>query len=333
MWRFLLFSVMAHFAFAGFSELIFDVTPPTPPRDPVTVTLIKSVPLPNEEFPEGRIVESIPPDSEQTRDDSLKSELADFDSSPRGPQVSEELLHKEISVPKKKVVLPDKQAEVGLKNRPATTQKPVPVERPGLKADENLAFADSPNPFIEDVGQPEPSRSEPKKLEYQKELERIAPNPKLQAGLVIDAMRPEKEPQEGERLLTGEEADLFIANNPDTYLETKDEIWVSLNTQKFKYMAYFSRIRRAVETVWFYPEQAMIDGVGGQAQVRFTLSKEGVLVEQKIVSSSGADVLDIASVMAVKSAGPFPPFPEALDKKRIHIVATFSYRPVFSAIP
>lgn len=333
MWRFLLFSVIAHFTFAGFSELIFDVTPPGPPRDPISVTLVKSVPLPNEEFPEGRIVESVPPNIEEPPDDSVKAVLADFDSNPRGPQISEELLHKEISIPKKKVVFPDKQAEVGLKNRPATTPKPVPTERPGLKADESRASAEAPNPFIEDAGQPEPRQSEPAKLEYPKELERISPDPRLQAGVVIDAMRPEKEPQEGERLLSGEEVDFFIANNPETYLETKDEIVVSLNSQKFKYMAYFSRIRRALETVWFYPEQAMIDGLGGQAQVRFTLSKEGVLVEQNVVSSSGVRVLDNASVMAVKSAGPYPSFPETLDKKRIHIVATFSYRPVFSAVP
>lgn len=334
MWRFLLFSVIVHFTFAGFSELVFDVTPPPrPPRDPVSVTLVKSVPLPNEEFPEGRIAESMPPDKREPHDDSVKAVLADFDSNPSGPQISEKLLHKEISIPKKKVVLPYKQAEVGPKSRPAAAPKPVPVERPGLKADESLASMEVPNPFIEDAGRPEPSRSEPKKLEYPKELAGISTDPRLQAGVVIDATRPDREPREGERLLSGEEVDFFIANNPDTYLETKDEMVVSLNTRKFKYMAYFSKIRRALETVWFYPEQAMIDGVGGQAQVRFTLSKEGVLVEQNVVSSSGAEVLDIASVMAVKAAGPFPPFPQTLDKKRIHIVATFSYRPVFSAVP
>ena len=333
MWRFLLFSVIAHFTFAGISELVFDVTPPKPPRDPISVTLVKSVPLPNEEFPEGRIVESMPPDKEEAPIDSAKVELADFDSKPRGPQISEELLHKEISIPKKKIELPDKQAEVGPKKRPATAPKPVPVELAGLKADDVSSSADAPNPFIEDAGQPEPQRSEPEKVEYPRELERISPDPKLLAGVVIDAMRPEKEPQDGERLLSGEEIDFFIANNPETYLETKDEIVVSLNSQKFKYMAYFSRIRRALETVWFYPGQAMSDGVGGQARVRFTLSKEGVLVEQNVVSSSGVDVLDSASIMAVRSAGPFPPFPETLDKKRIHIVATFSYRPVFSAVP
>ena len=333
MWRFLLFSVIVHFTFAGFSELIFDVNLPKPPRNPISVTLVKSVPLPNEKFPEGRVVEDIPPGTEEPPDDSVKAVLADFDSNPRGPQISEKLLHKEISIPKKKVALPDKQAEVGFKSRPATAPKPLAAERPGLKADESLAFAETPNPFIEDAGQPEPRQSEPAKLEYPKELERISPNPRLQAGLVIDAMRPEKEPQDGERMLSGEEVDFFIANNPDTYLETKDEMVVSLNSQKFKYMAYFSRIRRALETVWFYPEQAMNDGLGGQAQVRFTLSRDGALVEQNVVSSSGVDVLDKASVMAVRSAGPFPPFPETLDKKRVHIVATFSYRPVFSALP
>ncbi len=333
MWRFLLFSVIAHFTFAGFSELIFDVNPPKPPRNPISVTLVKSVPLPNEEFPVGMIVESVPPDTEEPPDDSAKPLLADFDSNPRGPRVSEKLLHKEISIPKKKTAIPDKQAEVGLKSRPAAAPKPLAAERPALMADERRAMAEAPNPFIEDAGQPEPRRSEPAKLEYPKELERISPDPRLQPGVDADAMRPEKEPRDGERLLSGEEVDLFIANNPETYLETKDEMVVSLNSQKFKYMAYFSRIRRALETVWFYPEQAMNDGLGGQAQVRFTLSREGVLVEQSVVSSSGVGVLDKASVMAVRSAGPFPPFPETLDKKRIHIVATFSYRPVFSALP
>ncbi len=334
MTRFLLFSVMVHFASAGLSELVFEVNPPGPPRDPISVKLVKSKPLPNEDLDAGKIVDAIPPQVEEEPDDPEKTEiLAAFDSKAHAPKTSQELLHKELSVPKKRVEIPNKQAALGPKKRPATSPQPVTVEFPADTKDEKME-TDIPNPFMEASSRTEQQlEDEPQRVAFAKELERLSPDPKLQTGTSAQAMQPEKKPQEGERLLSGEEVDFFIANNPDTYLETRDELVISLNTRKFKYLAYFSKIRRAMETVWFYPDKAMTEGLGGQAQVRFTVSEDGSLEEAKIVSSSGEDVLDRASIMAVKGAGPFPPFPESLNKKKIHVVATFSYRPVFSAVP
>jgi protein TonB len=332
MMRFLTFSVMLHFGFAGLSELVFQVNPPGPPRDPISVTLVKSRPLPNEDLEAGKIIDTRPPKVEELPDETEKVELAEFDSRAHAPKINEQLLYKDISVPKKKMILPDKQAVVGPKTRPATSPEPILVERPGESSSENPAD-DFPNPFLEAGVRKEPLESEQQKVKFPRELERLTPDPKLQTGMNADAAQPKKEPQDGERLLSGEEVDFFIANNPDTYLETKDELVVSLNSRKFRYMAYFSKIRRALETVWFYPEKAMSNGLGGQAQVRFTISEDGSLVETKVITTSGEDVLDRASIMAIKGAGPFPPFPESLQKKRVHIVATFSYRPIFSAVP
>lgn len=334
MTRFLLFSVAAHFVFAGASELVFEVNRPGPPQKPISVRLVKSRPLPNKDLATGKIVETMPPQQEEELDDPEKSELlAALDSRSHAKKQSEKVLHKDLSVPRKKVEIPNKMAAVGLKKRPATSPKPVTVELPA-SSQADMVDSELPNPFVEPSSllKPQPE-DERQKVKYKKELEQLSPDPKLQIGQSALAMPTDTEPQEGERFLSGEEVDSFIANNPDTILETKDELVISLNTRKFKYLAYFTKIRRSVETVWFYPDEAMTQGIGGQAQVRFTLAKNGALQEAKIVSSSGEVLLDKASVMAVKSAGPFPAFPASLDKKRVHIVATFSYRPVFSSLP
>ena len=334
MWRFILFSVVAHIVFAGASELVFEVNRPGPPEKPISVRLVKSQPLPNKDLAAGKIVDTMPPQQKEEQDDPEKSELlAALDSRAHAKKQSEKVLHKDMSVTRKKVEIPNKMAAVGLKKRPATAPKPVTVEFPA-SSQTDMLDSELPNPFVKPSSllKPQPE-DERQKVKYKKELEQLSPDPKLQTGQSALAMQTDAKPQEGERFLSGEDVDYHIANNSDIFLETRDELVISLNTREFKYLAYFTRIRQSLNTVWFYPDEAMAQGLGGQAQVRFTLAKNGTLKGAKIVSSSGEELLDRASIMTVKSAGPFPAFPASLDKKRVHIVATFSYRPVFSSLP
>lgn len=133
--------------------------------------------------------------------------------------------------------------------------------------------------------------------------------------------------------LSGEEIDRFASASPAGILDTGREIVIPLNTRKSEYIEYFSTVRRAVENVWAYPYEAMANGVGGRTVVRFSLLKNGSLEEAKVVVTSGVPILDAASMAAVRTSGPYPPFPANLDKEKIHIVAVFSYQPVFNKVP
>jgi len=111
-----------------------------------------------------------------------------------------------------------------------------------------------------------------------------------------------------------------------------DEAVVSLGSKSFKYIDYFKMIRAAVENLWTYPEEAVIQGFSGRAIIQFTLNQTGQLENVRLIKSSGYKSLDDEARMAVKSAAPYKPFPATLDKKRLHIVATFVYQPTFSAV-
>jgi TonB family protein len=128
------------------------------------------------------------------------------------------------------------------------------------------------------------------------------------------------------------DVDAMARENPAGYHDSGDEAVVSLNTKKFEYAEYFLSIKRGIEDNWYYPSVAVIDRLGGNTLVRFTLLPSGELESVAVISSSGESVLDDASTGALKLAEPFNPFPSKLKKRRIHIISNFSYQPSFSPV-
>lgn len=333
MMRFLLISATAHFIFAVLSEFLFEVRPAPQAKPKISVRLIKSAPLPNRDFPWGKIVDTLPPAKEEKP--AKAAILSAFDSKAHAPKIGPELLFDKTSIPEKKAFPSNMTARPAPLKRPATSIKIKETQKPQTETEQPLQTASLPNPFMKAKAlREEAVEREEAKIKYKKELEQISPRPEPRTGETVNHKTlPEKEVPEGDRLMSGEEVDFFIENNRGETLETRDELVISLNTQKLEYLAYFSAVRRAVESVWFYPDRAMINGVGGLALVRFTIGVDGWMEEAKIVSSSGEEVLDKASLMAIRNASPFPAFPATLLKKRVHVVATFTYKPVFGAIP
>lgn len=148
-----------------------------------------------------------------------------------------------------------------------------------------------------------------------------------------NGMKPDRETKEQVRALSGAEIDSFAAANPVGTLETDNEIVIPLNTRKLAYFDYFTGIKRRVESLWAYPYEARNNGAGGSSVLRFTLSRDGLLEEVRVIATAGTAVLDNAAMVAVRNAAPFAPFPAGLDKEKIHIVATFTYQSSFSKVP
>ncbi|WP_282012484.1 TonB family protein [Nitrospina watsonii] len=134
-------------------------------------------------------------------------------------------------------------------------------------------------------------------------------------------------------LLDGFDPEKYASIETDS-LESEnvdDEEVISLNTKETKYASYFQRIKRQIERVWTYPEEAARHGVNGRLSLRFRIARDGRLLEVLLVDASGSNLLDEAAVNAVKGAAPYYPFPVTIDRDNLSILATFIYSPTYSS--
>ena len=100
---------------------------------------------------------------------------------------------------------------------------------------------------------------------------------------------------------------------------------IPLDTKEKKYVSYFGRIKQQIQHAWIYPTQGTKKRLTGEVILKFEISKEGNLLDLRLINTSGVDVLDINAIKAVKEAAPFYPFPQTISKKKLSILATFVY--------
>jgi TonB family protein len=100
---------------------------------------------------------------------------------------------------------------------------------------------------------------------------------------------------------------------------------ISLDSREEYFVEYLSRLKRRVQRVWQYPEEAMKEGIGGELLIIFTLNSTGSLTYIHLVQSSGFPVLDEEALRAVKLSAPFAPFLPQMGDEPLNIRATFSY--------
>lgn len=105
----------------------------------------------------------------------------------------------------------------------------------------------------------------------------------------------------------------------------RGEAPVSLDTRNPQYVTYFGSIKRAIESVWEYPELALKYGLQGRLLMEFSILGTGQLEDARILRSSGSNLLDDEALRAVRTAAPFSPIPSWIGKNRIAIIATFEY--------
>ncbi|MDP2800685.1 MAG: energy transducer TonB, partial [Phreatobacter sp.] len=73
--------------------------------------------------------------------------------------------------------------------------------------------------------------------------------------------------------------------------------------------AWRQRVLAHLARYRIYPEQARERGIRGRTGVAFTLTGSGAVTAVSIASSSGAAILDQATLAMVRRAQPFPPNP------------------------
>jgi TonB family protein len=123
------------------------------------------------------------------------------------------------------------------------------------------------------------------------------------------------------------------SDKPEVETGSKDDAFdtdpIPLDTKEVKYNSYFESIKRKIGSVWRYPDDAMTQGIKGSLILRFSISRDGILLDTRLLKSTEYKILDDEAVRAVRTAAPFDKFPENIDKSQINIIATFSYRPSF----
>ncbi len=105
----------------------------------------------------------------------------------------------------------------------------------------------------------------------------------------------------------------------------KREAAVSIATKDYRYASYMAHIKRQVESVWIYPEEAIEKSESGVLFLFFVINRNGSLKNIKLINSSGHKILDAAAINALKDAAPFPTLPKRLNIDRLKVYASFQY--------
>ena len=131
-------------------------------------------------------------------------------------------------------------------------------------------------------------------------------------------------------LLEGFDAEKYAGLDTQSDTAEDDDKVISLDTRESKYASYFARLKHQIERVWGYPEEAARRGISGRLTLRFQISKDGNLMNVRLIDNSGYNLLDEAALQAVKTAAPYYPFPVTIDRETLSILATFIYTPTYS---
>lgn len=100
---------------------------------------------------------------------------------------------------------------------------------------------------------------------------------------------------------------------------------IDLSTQEFRWMGYFSKLKKTIQSTWSYPRAARYAALQGRVKVRFMILKNGDLAQAKVLSSSGYDILDAHVLQALGEAAPFDPLPWHFKEPRMEVTGVFTY--------
>jgi len=113
--------------------------------------------------------------------------------------------------------------------------------------------------------------------------------------------------------------------NPEAMNPIMTTAELGATTQSFS--EYLREIRAKIKRAQRYPPTVR-QTVDGTTKVRFTVRRDGSLVDFEVVESSGSNTLDNAALDAIRNAAPFPAFPEGQNAQqvRLEIPISFEFR-------
>jgi len=104
------------------------------------------------------------------------------------------------------------------------------------------------------------------------------------------------------------------------------EATIYLDTRDSTYHPYTKVIKEMILNHWIYPLSARQNLIQGSLLIVFRLDSGGNLIDCNIARSSGQEILDTHALNAIRSASPFPSFPETITVEFLNIRASFAYQ-------
>lgn len=155
------------------------------------------------------------------------------------------------------------------------------------------------------------------------------PRLKSEFGNFTLSQKPKKPRNNYESLLPSQATDLAGQVNAGYQDHITDDVpigdRIDLNTSEYRYIGYFTAMRKAIELVWSYPPEASRRGLQGEVALEFAIAKDGRTSHIRVIKSSGYEVLDRAIIDAIRLASPFAPLPAGFGKNKLVITGSFRY--------
>ncbi len=139
----------------------------------------------------------------------------------------------------------------------------------------------------------------------------------------IELIRPPVEDMEDEEI---PETEIARAKEHQPPPPEETQATISLETADKRYMPYAKILKAMISRHWRYPPEAKDNLLEGKLMVLFSLAKKGNLVQVEITRNSGHEILDQEALRAIRTAAPFPPFPEHIAVSKLNIKVNFDYR-------
>jgi protein TonB len=356
---FLFFSLMLHLLVVAALNLpwqpweVFQAEPKPQSQDPIRVSFIRPENTEEPEKPEAFAETS----SKAQTPEGPKAEVAKSQETvlpreqqlpaqpppPPPPEVSQEAQPQVVRPPAEETPAPAPEAAPKRPSPPPLRQEvakatPPKTERAPAEPPKPKRLVKSPEPAERTPQRPAPKQApdeppEPKRLAKlpepaERTPRRPPPEPVSPPRPTVNSpLQPGQSalPRTGRiPLLSGEDLEKY-AQLRSSNQQSSSGGDVSLDTKELKYLSYFAHIKRRIERVWTYPQEAIASGAQGQLHLKFVLQRNGQVKTVELLRSSGVKALDKEAWDAVVNAGPYGSFPPTVPDDELHITARFSY--------
>lgn len=105
---------------------------------------------------------------------------------------------------------------------------------------------------------------------------------------------------------------------------SSDQIVVDRTTRNKILNDYAILTRDVIQRAWTTPTDISAPGaLKGKVGINYTIKRSGALAKVELIKGSGNAEMDKSLLATIRSAAPFPPFPEGINADKIMIRANF----------
>jgi protein TonB len=260
----------------------------------------------------------------QTQKEKVKIRVIDAEMMKKNPQNKEvQDFKKMLEMPQLKTERPDTAKFVGTVDHKAEKETKLPDNMKREKA-ANAGVKGDPNSTAKVKQEERPEQKQQKIVRKNQVVSKSATG-----KLSFEASDQRQPRNDYEAMLPSKMQDLpgqLDAGYQD-YIDDKIDIGdrIDINTTEYRYIGYFSSMRKSIELVWIYPDDAIRRGMQGETVLEFAIDKSGRVSRIRVIKSSGYEILDKNMIQTLKMAAPFSPLPPGWKKNRIIVTGSFRY--------